>query len=152
MSSIFVWHQQWNSFESGNKFPSSTTSWRRQDKAEKLLWTMFFLTVSLNYPLSTKPMSGSTTWCGLPTWSAWIRPNIGMLNVASASTWKHSWDTYFTAIQSWCNQFCIAPLFANLTCYEWHWPEWKFEDQNYSMSHLQTDQSCSDAIWKKTSF
>ena len=96
------------------------------------------LTVSLNYPLFTKPiyaafanenildypssrMSGSATWCGLPTWSAWIWLNMRMLNAASASTWIPSWDTYFTAIQSWCKLFCIAPLFANLASYEWQW-------------------------------
>jgi len=117
------------------------------DKAEKLIWTMFFFDYQLklsiihqtnirsickwkhrllNYPPSR--MSGSATWCGLATWSAWILPNMRMLNAASASTWRPSWDTYFTSIQSWCKIFCIAPLFANWTSYTWQWPEWKFED------------------------
>ena len=128
------------------------------DKAEKLIWTMFFfdcqLKLSITHQTSIRSicklkhiklppsrMSGSAM-ASLPdlpgydqTWGCWMHQHEDLLGTLILHQSKV--DASF---------FCIAPLFVNLTSYAWQWPEWKFEDSNYSMSHLQTDQSCSDAI------
>jgi len=140
-------------------YPPSTTKQRSSSEQ------CSSLNASLNYPLSTKPIYAVFTnenilnhplaicldpphdVASLPdlsgydrTWGCWIQPLhqhedlLGTLILEQSKV-----DESF---------FVVAPLFANLTSYAWQWPEWKFEDWNYSTSHLQTDQSCSDAILK----
>ena len=90
----------------------------------------------LNYPPSR--MSGSATWCGLAIWSAWILPNMRMLNAASASTWRPSWDTYFTSIQSWCKIFLYCSLVRelNILCMTVTWVKiWRLEIQYVSFAN-----------------
>jgi len=118
------------------------------DKAEKLIWTMFFFdcqlklfsihqtnicsickwkhTMILNSPPSW--MFGSATWCD-------PLPNLPWCN-RRGGFWmqllhQHE-DLFKTLILQWskvdASFFVLRPCSQNLTSYARQWPEWKFED------------------------